>query len=115
MTTRLARDPVRAQRHLDQARTAAIHEQRARELNGAYRTLDRLKAEYDQRPERFGPYRDRTRDGQLTSLIATWEQRIRDLEGIVETERLFNLPPDPFPPPDPVRPGRNGGPPAWKL
>jgi hypothetical protein len=112
-TTHLARDPARAQRHLDQIRTEQIHDQQHRELNGIRRTLDRLRNEQDRR-ERLGPWRDMTRDGQLTTLIAHTEQRLREAEAWINTEHAFGLDPEPLPrDADPSY--RRGLPPSWKL
>jgi hypothetical protein len=112
--THLARDPERAQRHLDQIRRAQIRDQQQRELNGARRTLDRLKAEQDRR-ERLGPWRDMARDGELTVLVRDTEQRIREYEALIETEHAFNLEPSPLPGLDVDPSARRGLPPSWRL
>jgi hypothetical protein len=113
MRTHLARDPARAQRHLADVYEREIRDQQQRELAGIHRSLDRLRNEQDRR-ERLGPWRDRSRDGQLTTLVATWEQRLREAQACIDVERAVGLDPTPLPRDyDPSY--RRGLPPAWKL
>jgi hypothetical protein len=103
----------RAQRHLSDVLEQAIRDEQHRELSAVRRTLDKLKSEQDQR-ERLSPWRDRTRDGQLVSLIAKTEQRLLQAEACIDIERSLGL--DPVPLPRDVDPSyRRGLPPSWKL
>jgi hypothetical protein len=111
-TTHLARDPSRAQRHLADVYERQIRDQQQRELAGIHRTLDKLRDEQDRR-ERLSPWRDRTRDGQLTVLIRDTEQRLIEAEAWIDTERAVGL--DPAPLPRVGDPSYRPGPPAWKL
>jgi hypothetical protein len=106
---------TRGQRHLDNIRLAAIHDQRSREINGIHRRLDQLRDEQDRR-EQLGPWRDRTRDGLLVTLIATWERRLAEAQACIDVEHMFGLERSPLSSDvvDPSYQGR-GGPPAWKL
>jgi hypothetical protein len=112
-TTHLARDPARAQRHLADIYDRQIRDQQQRELAGIRRTLDKLRDEQDRR-ERLSPWRDMTRDGQLTVLIRDTEQRLREAEAWIDTERACGFDPEPLPrDADPSY--RRGQPPAWYL
>ena len=103
----------RGQRHLANIRRETIHDQRRREVAGAHRTLDRLRAEQDRLSANPWDSRTPARNGQLVVAIRDAEDRIRRLNAEAEVEHVFGLEPVPAAAPEPV--SRRGFPPAWKL
>ncbi len=106
--------PTRGQRILENLRTELAHQQRADRLASARHRLDQLRDE-QARLEQLSPWdrRRHARAGELVVAIRNAEQRIAELEGAREVERIFNLEPV-LEVSEPAR-GKPGLPPSWYL